>query len=251
VRRGWQPFGKRAGKQPRPTGDERRTSDVRVSRDDAVTDPESETSCHGPGNFEPLPAGASCWIDIATDDDMPVRVRYTIPAAGWFSFIGAYKDVEDGDGDQLVNVLVANIENVTVDACNRQQPAQPAVGPTVDDLAAALSTLPPFEVTSPPMEVTAYGYAGVHLQIRIPLELAYRDDFESFVGCQQSTLMSWIAPPLSFAFHGYVAPGDTEDFWILDVEGTRVAIAALATATASNELRAEQRAVLDSIEIEP
>jgi hypothetical protein len=180
---------------------------------------------------------------------MPVRVSYTIPAPGWFSFIGPYKDVEDRD--ERVNVLIAGIENVTIDACKQQQPAEPPVGASVGDLAAALSNLPPFEVTSPPMEVTAYGYSGMHVQIRVPLDLVYRAEFDSFIGCQEAVLRSWIAAPLSFAFYGYVAPGDTEDFWILDVEGTRVVIAALATANASKDLRAEQQAILDSIVIEP
>jgi hypothetical protein len=38
--------------------------------------------------------------------------------------------------------------------------------------------------------------------------------------------MSWIAPHLSYAFYGYTALGHTEELWILDVEGTRLLIAA-------------------------
>lgn len=73
---------------------------------------------------------------------------------------------------------------------------------------------------------------------------------DSFVGCINSALTSWIAPPLSFAFYGYSAPGDTEDFCILDIDGTRVVISAIASANASDELIAERQAILDSIVIE-
>jgi hypothetical protein len=243
----------RAGSPGQPA-----TSDATATSASGATNPSPtsspsplETSCHGPGDFEPLPIRAQCWIDIATDDDMPVRVSYTIPGPGWSAFIGAYKDVEVGNDVQFVNVLIADIENVTINACKQQQPAKPPLGASVGDLAAALARLPPFEVTSPPADVTAYGYNGMHVQIRVPLDQVYRVDFGTFIGCQESVLRSWIATPLSFAFSGYVAPGDTEDFWILDVDGTRVVIVALATANASEDLRAEQQAVLDSIEIEP
>ena len=209
----------------------------------------SETSCQGPGYFEGLPAGAACWIEIATDDDPPIRVRYTIPAPGWSAFIGTFKDVDEGQDPQRVSVLIADIKNVTVDACEQPVAARPPVGPTVEDLAVALAHLPPFEVSSLAEEVTLAGYSGTHLQLRVPLDQPF-EDLGAFIGCDNSALASWIAPPLSFAFYGYTAPGETEDFWILDVDGARVVIAAIATANASDELIAEQRAILDSIVIE-
>jgi hypothetical protein len=211
----------------------------------------SETSCQGTGGFEALPVDAACWIDIPTDDGTPVRVRYTIPAPGWSAFIGTFKDVGEGQDLQRVNVLIADIKNVTVDACDDQTAAEPPVGPGVEELAAALAQLPPFEVSSPPADTTAYGYSGTHLQIRVPVDQPFDADTGSFVGCMGSVLASWIAPPLSFAFYGYAAPGDTEDVWILDVDGTRVVIVAFATANASDELLAQREAILDSIVIEP
>lgn len=211
----------------------------------------SETACQGIGRGEVLRLGAACWIDIATDDDTPIRVNYTIPAADWFAFIGSAKDVGDGQDAERVGVLIADIWNVTTDACDQQSAAMPPVGPLVEDLAVALTQLPPFEVSSPPAAITAYGYSGTHVQLRIPLDQPFDEELGTFTGCYDGVLASWMSPPLSPAFYGYIAPGDTEDFWILDVEGTRVVIAALATANASAELIAEQEAVLDSIVIEP
>jgi hypothetical protein len=203
-----------------------------------------------------LPVGATCWIEpnlLATlsTDTAPVRVLFTIPAPGWSAFIGAFKDGSQGDALQRVNVLFADIKNLTVNACTRQLPAAPQLGPAVDDLANALAALPPFEVTSPPSDVTAFGYAGKHIELTVPLDLPFDVDSRTFTGCGGGVLRAWIAPPLSYAFNGYTAPGDTEEFWILDVEGTRLVIVALASANASPEMIAEQQAVLDSIVIKP
>jgi hypothetical protein len=198
---------------------------------------------------ESLPVGATCWVDFYTPANTPVRVLYTIPTEGWGPFLGPYKDVEEGGQLQRVNVNFAKIANLTVDACTEQRSVSPPVGPTVDDLANALTALPPFEVVSPPEDVTAYGYRGKYLAIRVPLDQPFGDDL--FGSCRDHVLRTWIAPPLSFAFYGYTGPGDVEEFWILEVEGMRLVIAALTSANASAELVAERQAILDSIEIVP
>ena len=197
----------------------------------------------------PLPVGARCRIDIVTDDDMPVRVSYTFPTPGWLAWFGAYKDVEDGDDDQYVSVLIEDL--CTINACKQQQPADPPVGASVGDLAAAFSRLPPFEVSSPPMEVTTYGYSGVHVQIKAPDQMD-GDDIRGVKGCQLGELQNWIlVGRYNSRSWAMSHPGDSADFWILEVEGRGVVIAALATANASKDLRAEQQAILDSIVIEP
>ena len=53
------------------------------------------------------------------------------------------------------------------------------------------------------------------------------------------------------AYYGYTGPGYVEEFWILDVEGTRLMIAAGRSPGAPSEDEAELRAILDSIRIEP
>ena len=68
--------------------------------------------------------------------------------------------------------------------------------------------------------------------------------------CQDGEVKSWIAPSLSYAFYGY-SPGLIEEFWILDVEGTRLMISALRYADSSQADLDELQAVLDSIVIEP
>jgi hypothetical protein len=141
--------------------------------------------------------------------------------------------------------------------CRDHSPADPPVGPSVDDLATALGELPPFRVTSPPKDVTIYGYSGKHLELTLPdMPFEFRGDGDLFSGCtgfdwHRRYLMSWIAPYLTYAFYGYWAPGHTEEFWILDVEGTRLVIAADRSPDSPRKDLAEQRAILESIQIEP
>ncbi len=210
------------------------------------------------GDFGDLPVGETCWAEpnaraAREADTSPVRILYTIPATGWSAFLGPYKDVGEGEDLQRVNVTFADVQNLTVDACIDQVALDPAVGPTVDDLAAALAELPPFEVASPPADVTAFGYRGKHLEIMVPESVTWEviAGTPLFTDCYQGVLRTWIDPALPFAFYGYTAPGDTEEFWILDVEGARIVIAALRSANASAEMLAEQQAVLDSIVIQP
>jgi hypothetical protein len=125
----------------------------------------------------------------------------------------------------------------------------------VEDLATALADLAPFQVTSPPSDVNVYGYAGKHLELTVPdLPVEGSGDNLRFTGCTGGQLKSWVAPFDSApddAFYGYTGPGYTEEFWILDVEGTRVMIAAERSAGSPEQNLEELNTILDSIRFEP
>jgi hypothetical protein len=124
----------------------------------------------------------------------------------------------------------------------------------VDDLAAALADLAPFRVTSPPKDVTVYGYSGKYLELTVPdLPVEGKGDDRRFTGCVDGNLKSWVAAvdtQPGDAFYGY-GPGLTEEFWILDVDGTRLMIEANWSPASPRKDVAEMRAILDSIQIEP
>ena len=69
---------------------------------------------------------------------------------------------------------------------------------------------------------------------------------ESLGDASQATLLGVILS----GFVGY-GLGDTEEFWILDVEGTRLMIEANWSPDSPRRDVAEVRAILDSIQIEP
>ena len=141
---------------------------------------------------------------------------YTIPGDGWQAWTGTFKEGVGREGEQLrVGVSVVTVTNLVVDGCADHRLADPAVGPTVDDLATALAELRPFVVTSPPSDVTIDGYSGTHLELTLP-EMNFAD-------CVNDELIGWDAPVLSYPFHGYL-PRLIEEFSILDVEGIRLAI---------------------------
>lgn len=196
----------------------------------------------------PLEPG-TYFVDPDSDASTPLRVVYGVPVEGWSPWFGAVKFA----GNEHVAVSITTVTNLVRHGCRDHRPADPPVGPTVDDLAAALADLAPFRVTSPPEDVTIYGYSGKRLELTVP-DLPVGGDPADlrFIGCVDADLYSWISPPNDEGpFSGYTGPGYREEYWILDVEGTRLMIVAHRSAGAPREDLAELRAILDSIRIEP
>ena len=198
--------------------------------------------------FAPLEPG-TYFIDPDLDPSTPLRVTYEVPSEGWSQWIGAVKFADDGH----VAVSITTVTNVVTQGCTDQSLADPPVGPSVEDLTTALANLAPFRVTSPPEGVTIYGYSGKHLELTVP-DLPVSGG--EFTGCINGNVVSWVAAFRAAEegepFNGYNGePGRTEEFWILDVDGTRLMIEATWSPASPPEDVAELQAVLDSIRIEP
>ena len=103
--------------------------------------------------------------------------------------------------------------------------------------------------------MTIDGYSGKHLGWTVPdLPVQGVGDDRRFTGCEEGNLKSWVAfvdTAEGDAFYGYSGPGHTEEFWILDIEGTRLMIEANWSPDPPRKDVAEMRAILDSIRIEP
>ena len=200
--------------------------------------------------FAPLEPG-TYFIDPDGDPSTPLRVVYEVPAEGWSMWIGAAKFADDGH----VGVSITTVTNLVRHGCRDHSWADPPVGPSVDDLATALADLAPFKVTSPPRDVTAFGYSGKHLELTVPdLPVEGEGDDRRFTGCVEGMLKSWVAfidtAEEGDAFYGYTGRGYREEFWILDVEGTRLMIASGRSPGSPAEDVEEMRTILDSIRIE-
>ena len=192
------------------------------------------------------------FIDPDGDDSSSLRVVYEIPAAGWSQWIGAAKFSDVGH----VGVSITTVSNLVTDGCRDHSWADPPVGPSVDDLATALAHLAPFRVTAPPKDVTIYGYSGKHLAWTVPnLPVEGPSDDIRFSGCTDGHLKSWVAfvdtAEPGDAFYGYSGPAFPEEFWILDVAGTRLMIEAGWSPGSAPADLAELQTVLKSIRIEP
>jgi hypothetical protein len=201
--------------------------------------------------FAPLEPGTYV-IDPDLDPSTSLRVVYEIPVVGWSQWIGAAKS----SGDGHVMVSITTVTNLVRHGCRDHSWADPPVGASMDDLATALADLAPFRVTSPPKDVTIYGYSGRYLELTVPdLPVEGEGEARHFAGCIDGNLKSWVAAvdtEPGDAFYGYNGePGRTEEFWILDVDGTRLVIEANWSPASPRKDVAELRAILDSIQIEP
>jgi hypothetical protein len=194
------------------------------------------------GSFALLEPG-TYFMDPDLDPATSPRVAYEVAAEGWSQWLGAVKF----EGNKHVAMSVTTVSNLVRHGCRNHSRADPPVGPTVDDLADALSKLKPFRVTAPPTDITIYGYRGKHLELTVP-----KIDLATCVG---GKLKSWVdplsEPHKGDAYYGYTGPGYVEEFWILDVDGSRLMIAAERSPASPAEDLTELRAVLDSIRIEP
>jgi len=188
--------------------------------------------------FPPLEPGRY-FVDPDGDEATPLRVVYDVASEGWAAWFGAVS--LGGTGATMLSIV--DVSNVVTDGCVDETPLDPAVGPSVDDLAVALTQLKPFEVTAPPTDVTLFGYEGKHLELTVPES--------GLTGCTDGRLHSWIAPINGGPFGGYDGPGQTEEFWILDVAGTRLVLVKLDSPLSTEQEIAERDAMFDSIRIEP
>ena len=200
-------------------------------------------------DFSPLEVETYFVEPVGTD----IQVFYTIPAEGWMSWFGAFKLGSETDPpNSVVGIGILNVTNVVQDGCIGHVAAVPQVGPTVDDMATALAALTPFVLTKPPTDVTVDGFSGKHLELTVPdLKLGGSGDDTEFTDCTDGELWSYIGKPLSFANHSYSHPGQSEEIWLLDVDGTRVMIGTFTSPGSSDGDIAELRSILDSIDIVP
>jgi hypothetical protein len=121
---------------------------------------------------------------------------------------------------------------LNVDPCQPELGLVEQVGPSVDDLAAALAALPGIESTT--SDATIDGMAATRVDITAP------DAFSECVANGGEALLDTVSP---------LEPG-VHSFWILDVDGTRVVIRAVERANASTSDAGELAEVVQSVEID-
>jgi hypothetical protein len=129
-----------------------------------------------------------------------------------------------------------NVDNVYVDPCDSAAgELEPPIGPSVDDLVAALTNLPEFRATAP-MDVTVGAFRGKEIELTA---------LDSGGDCPE--VIAWSAGD-----EGHdLAPGDTRHVRVLDVDGVRIVIITREPTQPDAAVEAELQQILDSIRIEP
>jgi hypothetical protein len=118
---------------------------------------------------------------------------------------------------------VWDVTHVYSDPCQWEGTLE-EVGPTVDDLAAALEQQPMRDATVSDVEVD--GFAGKLVTMSVPDDMDYdasKTSSDGFVDCDDGYFMTWNSPAGTDA-RGQQGPGQRDDVYILDVNGTRVVI---------------------------
>lgn len=127
-------------------------------------------------------------------------------------------------------------ENVYADPCDPAAgEAEPPIGPSVDDLVAALSTLPGFDV-SPAVDVTVGAFRGKEIELTAVGPEEDCPDPIPWRGAEEI---------------GGLEPGETVRLQILDVDGVRIVVWVVEPDQRDAAVEAELDQILDSLRVEP
>ena len=166
------------------------------------------------------------------------RITFSSPP-GWYADMGGpyavFLDpslVTVSNDDGLVEFLVFN--KVFADPCHPDRgPMNPQPGPSVDDLAKALASLPSLVATAP-TDVDVAGYHGKQVTLTSPTSMAACSVWQSPLGATNT-----------------MVAGEQDRYWILDVNGQRLVIDAHELPGESAADKAAVQAILDSMRIAP
>ncbi len=147
------------------------------------------------------------------------------------------------DQDDEFGFYAVDVDAIWADACKGgDSGALTEVGPSVDDLAAALGEQPGPRV-SHPIETSLGGHPAVRLDFTVPEGFDLAPCNLGDIGLQ-----IWYSPPADK--HFVLLADGIASVYILDVNGERQVFLAQHGSTISDQDLAELQAVLDSIRIE-
>ncbi len=184
--------------------------------------------------------------NYVTAGPFPMRITFTVPAgtplATWKGNIGGPNAVwlEPDSGPGLVSFTT--FDKVYADPCHFDQGLlDPLPGPSVDDLATALASLPGMDATAP-TDVNISGYQGKLLTLTAP---------DTFTGCTLAPGTNFRVWVLPLGATNDMSRGERQRVWILDVEGKRLVIQDSQRTDQTAEAKAAVQVLLDSIRIAP
>ena len=182
-----------------------------------------------------------------------MTIDATVPDGGW---VGGPPSalagpVGESNGPNGVAVAFLTAQTINSDPCHwdkdgsgrAPQEGDIEVGPTVDDLAAALAGSSAYESTTP-VDVTLGGFSGKRLELQLAPDASGCDSYDG-AGNQY------------FVFGGHdgsiYAQGDANRWQvtIVDVDGTRLIGVLISYAETSSEDLSAAQGILDSVVITP
>lgn len=222
---------------PDPTASSTPSSPPTPSVAPSVAPSSSIVSNPGPTRFPlqgPLTPGTT-----VIGDPFVLNVSLTVPE-GWSVWAGLsraggaiYKESPDPPNGR--GVVVTTVDKIFKNACDDTE-GQIDPGPTTTDLATALSKQRR-TIASPITQITLAGYSGTHVRYA----LGGPDE----PGCE--SLDRWPTP----MGPRQAIMGESDELWILDVDGVRLVIDAFSFPGVTAAQHGEVQLIVDSIKIEP
>jgi len=172
-----------------------------------------------------------------------VPFSFSVPTSGWerFGSISTNKSETGSQGAEAIIYWSTFPDGDYVDPYgNDADPCtkllSPPVGPSVADLAAAVSTAPGTELVMGPSNVTVGGYPARQVVLVV----------RKNVGCDPGFFYAW-HDVFGGALWTTTPVGATMSVWIVDVDGTRLFIEAATTQQATSDLDQEIEQIVGSI----
>lgn len=199
-----------------------------------------------PGFSDQVAPGTYLW---PAGGVFPADITFTIPS-GWISRYGVPHKDRDGPAEMAFGNWI--IANVYADPCQWQGSAlDPAVGPTVDDLVAALAAQKG-RAASPPTDVTLGGYPAKRIELSVPADL-------DPATCDEGVMRTWVAPGERVdtwysddpEARSPLRSGQLNVVYIFDVNGGRLVVDTWHMPGTSAADLAELDAILASMRIAP
>ena len=217
---------------------------------------------------DPTPEATPIWTGIeegpyvvTNTEDATLQVTVDITAPGWASLPGLDAITKDDDGldaPQTVGGALlawawpAGTEfDVYGDPCQWSTTAPETPATTPDEIAAAFAVQAQTGA-APPEDVTVGGYDGKAVTLQVPLTYevpgATRD--EEFAACDESTFAYYGASVDGAVARNAQGPGEVDELWILDVDGSIVILNAVYGPETPDELVDELHALVESATFE-
>lgn len=218
------------GSQVTPSPEPAATASPRPSP--TPTAPESTTPTLGPLSEGPFV--------LVYEELFRVRSTVTIPAPDWHgleTYTGVDKHGMAGPPQGAGLIVFGGDMFIYGDPCawESTRPDDPVA--SLDEAVAALSAQASRDAT-PPVDVTVGGYPGKMLTLHVPEDAVFTD-------CDRGEFRTLVEVPSDGArFHQ--APGQIDEVWVVDVDGTLVFFDAGYFAATPAEYVEEMRAMVES-----
>lgn len=167
-----------------------------------------------------------------------ISLSFNVPNGGWepFSSLFISKSFRGPQGAEALIFWATFPGGALAESCNLDSPP---VGPSVADLATAVSTAPGTELVTGPSDVTVGGRAAKHIVVTVREKL----------GCDPGFFYNWKAR-MGGALWVTSDVGDTIRVWIVDVDGTRLFIGGETRKDSGSRPGEEIEQIVDSIRFE-